>query len=635
VLSVSLVAWAFGAAPSVAQLLDHGVDGQRAAIVLGVVALGTAAVLASGALGRGAEAAVVVFATAIAGWVTAPTVGRAPVLVTMGAVVMSSLACSARVLTPWTRPFARRSVDGVDRSRTTRAVATLPLLALWSSWYQGASVGASLAWITASALLLLVARPLGLTVLDRALGRVGSGVGAVAAEVGKQSRPLVAAGDRLLRGGARTAASLGRWTVRSVVALVVWLADRRHRPIVACGLIGALATAPIFRRTIAEPWIFIRGTNDVPGTIDRVHWMSLVPFRLPVPHPGWSIAVKVLLPLVGEVAAVTIILAVATGAAVAVLMTIGRGWWDRRPPLSWPLAAALGLSFVFLENPAVLVPAGTNWWNRFGMAGEFARGPGFLPFHQWATPTITMSMPLVFALFAMVLMVLDDVETASARSRAHRRALALLTVVSTLVQPATTLALLPALPVLLLLTRRFDRPTVRALGWSFVVPGATVCLGQVVFLASKVSPWEQATWHWRPFWTLEHFGLDRPVLWLTVLFYPLCIWVGGRRYVSDRAVQLSFLAAVISWVPFFFLEQTTIAHVPDGDLGVMPMMSMVLLFFASLRFVLLEVQELWRSRAGRQVRLPPWTYVVGGFLVLMACAGVVELFSAAGVIQEI
>ena len=309
-------------------------------------------------------------------------------------------------------------------------------------------------------------------------------------------------------------------------------------------------------------------------------------------------------------------------------------------PLAWPAACALGVGYVLMDNPAIFAPRSEGLWSRFTRAGSHARGQGYLPLHQWGTPTITMSMPFVFALFALLLLVIIEAEESAERLGSHRRLLLGLTIISTLVQPATTLAVVPAVPVYLVLSGRLSRATARSVGWYFVLPGTVTCLGQVWFLASKVSPWEQATWVWRPFWSWSYFGLDRPAYWTSLLFFVICLWAGGRRYVADPAVGLSLVALFVALVPFTFFEQTGI-YEPEGDLGVPVMMAFILLFVSSLRFVLLEIQDLFDDRSPRHQQAttrtgaPPWFVAVGLMLAVMVCAGVVDIAAAVGLISEV
>jgi hypothetical protein len=211
--------------------------------------------------------------------------------------------------------------------------------------------------------------------------------------------------------------------------------------------------------------------------------------------------------------------------------------------------------------------------------------------------------------------------------RSGRWAIALLTVLTTSIQPATTLAVAPAAVVYLLVSgrgrERWARETV---AW-FAVPGAVVCLLQVWFLSSKTSEYEQAEWLWRPFWHWHHFGLDRVPMWLLLVVIPASAWAVGRRYFRDPAVALSLIALVIALPPFLLLQQTTVAKVPDADLSIPPIMAMLLLFVSSMRLVLLEYQQLFAAGGARR-RLPAWFFPVSTLFAVMLVAGVVDLLAA-------
>jgi hypothetical protein len=157
-----------------------------------------------------------------------------------------------------------------------------------------------------------------------------------------------------------------------------------------------------------------------------------------------------------------------------------------------------------------------------------------------------------------------------------------------------------------------------------------------VFLASNVSPYEQATWLWRPFWVWRYFGLDRPAAWMLVVLFAICAVGGGRRYLGDRSVQLAGLAVLVGAGPFLLLEQTTMATIPDGDLGVPPMMALILLFLVSLRFIAIEAQAVLRDRRepGPRRPTPRWLLVAGAMLAVMLVAGVVDLAVSTGLLHE-
>jgi hypothetical protein len=604
----ALATWAIGCGGVVAELAGHGPLGAQAAVLIALLT-GLAVLVLQGAALPWRNQAVAVAALGATGMVlVAGNVGRAPVPWAFATTVLAHLALVPRQRTDEHRPGP------------PAVAAALALAVASAAWAIDAPRSLPASFLLAGA-ALVTAHDISPPVrrVDAAIARAVSGA---------------------VAGAGRVALALLTWcgaiavAACSTIARGIAIALRReHRPILWASIVAAVVTAPIFHRAIAGPFELIRGTNDIPGTLERVRWMEFFPPKIPVPHPGWSTVVKVTMPVVGEVWAVTLILALATGASTAVLITIARSFWDDRPPLRWPLAITFGLGYVLMENPAIFAPRSESLWSRYLQSGTHARGQGYLPLHQWSTPTITLSMPIVFALFALVLLVVRDAEQGSPRLVSRRRMLAVLTVISTLVQPATTLAVVPALPIYLIVSRRLTRPVATTMLRAFVLPGTVVVLWQVWFLASNVSPWEQATWLWRPMWSWSYFGLDRPAYWTPMLLGAICLWAGGRRYLADEAVGLSFLAFCVGMGPFLFLEQTGIYGVPDGDLGVPPLMAYILWFTSSLRFALLEVQRWWEQRPAA-APLPTWAIALAGLVAVMIGAGVSDLLSSGGFILE-
>lgn len=591
--------WLVSAGAVGARLWSMGPSGRTGALVVALAAVAAQVALRAVRLHLIVRLALVAVIGVVASVLAVPDVGRFPVVVMLGSLIVADTAVFG-VRSP------RRELPSV--ALAVPFVVTNALL--W--WWLGRNA-------VAVALLTFAAASIGL---------VWAGVSAA-----------VRVDDRIAPVLVRVRASLRHATSSlrdGVVALGRdwWLPE--HRRVLLPGVVVAFASAPIFWRLVADPDVFIRGTNDLNSGIPRIEWIRFWPPRMSVAHPVYFVLVKLLAAPLGLLTTTTAIAATATGATVAVLIAVGRSWFDDERRLGWIGAWAFGLGFVVLESPAVLIPRTSDIWGRFEAAGSFARGTSYAALHQWATPTIVMSMPFVFALFWTLLAVLRHADDDGVGARRTRWILAALTVFLALLQPAAVLALIPAVPLWLLVTRRWTRRTVRVAAWSFVVPGALVCVGQVWFLRSNVSPFEQATWLWRPFWVWHYFGLDRPAFWATLTFFPLCIWQGGRRYLRDPAVRLAALGFVVAVIPFLLLEQTTVADRPDGDLGVIAMMALVLVFMASLRFAFGEFSELAsrRREAGPTVPLPVRTMVLGGFLAVMLCAGVIDLLGAMGVLPE-
>lgn len=593
--------WFVSAGPVIARLWPMGPTGRAGAWVVAVAAAIAEIVLRTTRVHPVARYAVVAAIGAVAYVITVPDIGRFPVAVMLGALVVADLAV--------------HGLQTAGRALHPVALALPALIVNALFWW----------WLGSNALALGL-----LAIAAASIALVWADVPAAVRLNDRVTPPLVAGRDAVRRGAASLRGGVG------ALGRDWWLPE--HRWVLLPGAIVAFASAPIFWRLVADPAVLIRGTNDLNSGIPRIEWIRFWPPRMSVAHPVYFVLVKLLAGPFGVLVTTTAIAATATGAAVSVLVAVGRSWFDDERRLGWAAAWALGLGFVFLESPAVFIPRTADIWGRFEAAGSFARGTSYAALHQWATPTIVMSMPFVFALFWVLLAVLRDADVdddaADDVVRRTRWVLGVLTVFLALLQPAVVLALIPAVPLFLVVARRWNRSTVAVAARSFVVPGALVCLGQVWFLRSNVSPFEQATWLWRPFWVWHYFGLDRPAFWATLAFFPLCIWQGGLRYVRDPAVRLAALGFVVAVIPFLLLEQTTVADRPDGDLGVIAMMALVLLFIASLRFALGEFSAAWSGWHEHPSTVPVRTAVLAGFLAVMLCAGVIDVLGAAGVLSE-
>lgn len=630
---------ALGCGGVVAKMYGHAENGRIGAFAVGVLAVAIAALLgAPGLPGRQRLAGAAVLAMV---WelIFGHRIGRAPIPLAVAGVFVAHRAAGRP-------PRGSRAAEAPP----LRLVAIGVLAAAEWSWLHGARMEAFVGGLLAAAATLVASERIGAVAWAerRACGLVGAGVGSIRRRAAGPTRRL---GELLRRGGREAGVAAHRlWDVlvRAWEAAIrgVRRAGRegaralergvRHavapdnRAALVVGLITAIVVAKAYPRLVStNPQVLFRGTSDIPGTIDRAEWIRFWPPRLSVPHPGWSLLLLAFMPVFGRVGAVVVILGAATGAAAAFLVGWGRSRWDDARPLRPAFAAALGLGWVFAESPAMFVPLSTSWWGRFTLSGQLARGASFAPLHLWPTPTITLSMGFAFGMIAYALLAIRRAETGSASMRSTNLRLATITVVTTLIQPATVLAYVPALLVYLVVSRRWTRATVRTALW-FAVPAGLIVGAQVIFLATHVSPWEQATWLWRPFWSWSYFGMDRPVFWAIYVLPLLAAALGGRRFLADPWVALSLIATAIAIWPFLLLEQTTVAHVPDGDLGVPLFMCIGMLWVGALRFVLQELQARWDDRTERGVAVGPIMGATLAWLALSLCAGVLELAAVAG-----
>jgi hypothetical protein len=575
----ALAVWTVAALPQALRVVDHGDNGAAGAAVLMVVGalLALALVVDGLTLPTRASSTVALLVVGVLG--SGPLVGRLPWVLVVGASTVAAVAVAGR---------------------RTCGSALVVLAAAGVVWTVSGSVPVELALLAVSgALVLLSAKEVAaVTVLDRALAVAGS---------------AVVAGTR------------PPWR-----AVRRWWRDPATRPARWAGAVGAGLALPVMWRLMLSESLLVRGTNDYEAHVERARALRLWPFFSSVPHPGWHVVLRVLDPVVGARTGVILIGMAAAGATVAVLVTLGRSVWDDLPPLGPRLAAAYGLGYLLLDNVAQFVPRGSAWWNRLDVAGLRARGPSFWPMHQWGSPTMTLSLPLVLLMLATLMFSLrGDVE----RARRHRVALAVLTVAATVALPAGTLAFVPATVLYLLLSRRWDRDRLAVVVPYFLVPGALTCILQTVFLASGVSVYERTTWRWNPFWNVRYIGFDRPAFWLLFLVLPAGWWLAGRRCTRDPMVVLSLLALFVSLFPAFLLQQTEPEKLMDGDLIMPAFFAVVLLVMSVVRTMLIELQSVWRARDRQPV--PAAAVVASLLLGLMVCSGVLDLLSAAGVVPEL
>lgn len=620
-------AWALGVAGVALPLMGHGPDGENGAVAVAVAAAAAAAAVAM-PLSLPLRATAATAAAGLGAVVSIPLVGRAPIVLT---VVGASVAVVATV------GPGRAGLGRLWRVRWSVLVvvgmATTVAAVTESYPVTSAVLGAAVVLLVATVRVPSASRRLD-DAIASAAGPVGASVRAVVLAVGRGAATFL---ESVMAGVVRTSAGIVRGVADRVTRSWRWAVAPEHRLAVGAGVVAAAVTTPIFWRLAVDPSVLIRGTNDINSGIPRVRYMEFWPPRSSVSHVVWFALVRVMAPGVGEAVATTAIGAVSTGAAVVVFARWARSTWDRRPPLPWGGAVAVGVAYLLVENPAVLVPRTVGAWGRFPGAGEHTQGTGYFPLHQWGTPTIVMSLPFVIVMFAWVLRAIDDAESACVAPQVvagRRRALAALTVLTSFIQPATTLALIAGLPVYLVVSRRFGRRTVAATTW-FLVPGALSSLAQVAFLSSDISPYERASWLWRPFWSWSHFGLDRPVFWATLLIPAVCLYVGRLDYLRDPGVALSAWSFALSLLPFLLLEQTTVASVPDGDLGVPPLMAGILWVMCSLRFLALEVHRWWQDEVrGPAIDAPRWALPMAVVLLAFVMAGTIDLLSAIGVVAE-
>ena len=108
--------------------------------------------------------------------------------------------------------------------------------------------------------------------------------------------------------------------------------------------------------------------------------------------------------------------------------------------------------------------------------------------------------------------------------------------------------------------------------------------------------------------------------------------IGGVALSLPNLTIVAVLTVLLVWL---LLEQTTVASVPDGDLGVPPLMAGILWVMCSLRFLALEVHRWWQDEVrGPAIDAPRWALPMAVVLLAFVMAGTIDLLSAIGVVAE-
>lgn len=437
-------------------------------------------------------------------------------------------------------------------------------------------------------------------------------VSAVAGSLLARDRRVGAIGDPRLR---HLVTSLGRWFAdigRRSEQLTVGSA------MAVTGVLGAALTAPIFHRLASEPAASVAGFNDFRAHLDFAEQMQWSPFRLTVPHPLFHLLVVGLRPALGEVWATTFVLSTATALATASLVWIAAAPLGSAPRLSARAAPLFALAFLLTESPSTLLQL-------VGLLDDESR---FAAVHLWASPTETMLLPFVFLLVAKVSELLDD----PAPDRRLIATTAALSLGAALAKPALTLALVPALVVLVAVDRSVHPGGRWAVTTAVVVPSVLILGWQTWFLSAGNVPQGTSEFSVKPLATLDviRIGHGGVAFWSALVIVPLAIRVGGARYRRDRTVQVTGLALVCALMVLLVFHEGGIRG-SDGNLAKPAYFSWMLLYTWSLRHVIAFLMTTPVQRSDRRGRIG--MALSAATLGALLAGGVTAWLDAVGVIR--
>ena len=268
---------------------------------------------------------------------------------------------------------------------------------------------------------------------------------------------------------------------------------------------------------MTNPIARVSGFNDTVGHVLAARDLSWVPFDVP-PQGLFHVTVWLGRPLLGLTAAAILVLAGSTGLAVAGLVRLGQLSLPTMAPLGRVGAALFAAWFVIAESPVVLLLA----------VGIVGTDTSFAPVHLWASPTETLAVGLSLLMLPHLIRLLE-VELHG--DRRTFTVVGVLAVLATFAKPTFTLALVPAVPAYLLLTRA-SRPIVRqAVSWC-VAPIVGSLVVQFVMITTLVQPEHQGGVIVAPFETVRVVGLGRggPVFFLSVLIPLVAIAAARSSY---------------------------------------------------------------------------------------------------------
>lgn len=556
-----VVALLAGAGPAVA-VWGHGPVGRRAAVVLLGCTLVWSGLVRLALLDR-SWWWVLLVAVPAGLLVVSSMIGRAPGLLAVAGVVVASSAIPPR---PGPADAA------------TQPIATCGLLLLCIAEVVWASEGFAIATVALLSLAAVLVASSRLAVgpassLDR---RIAGGASAV-------SR----AGLRQVR----TAWSSLRRTLSTICPVSLPAA-------VAAGSAAVALVLPVVVRLVDDPSARVLSINDYRFHIQEAQLLSVVPLRLPAPHPLFHLSLAVLGPIANYQAAAIVVAGLAAAATGIVLVGVaGR----LEPGVTGPNAATLfALVWLVVESPAVVLRA---------------LGVGVGPvvgLRVWGSPTELVLVPCALLLLgAAGVVVRGDV----ARVGGGFGVIVIL-VVAGLAKPSVLLVLVPAAVIVAVL--RSDRSRSRCLTVLrvLVLPAVVLVAAQVIVLTSGSLPSGRSGFELDPLGAAKVAGLPGDLItWvlpcLVLVTMPL-VW---RRLRHDVEFHLSVTSIGVA-LPVMALIRETGPRSGDGSLLKLGLIAALLVFTCWLRAVVAEIGRLrgarWDLRASLLVAVLAVLVIAGG-----------------------
>lgn len=391
---------------------------------------------------------------------------------------------------------------------------------------------------------------------------------------------------------------------------------RRRWPELAVVGVTVAAVVPVIYRFASTPGAEL-GSIDYATHLEIARSTGGAPLFLPTPHPIFHVLVYLLSGLVGEVWATTIVLSSACGLMTVVLLVLARRPLAGRPGLPRGAAIAFALGYWAVESPAVLAHA-------LQVGSPYDWSPSL---HMYLSPTDTISLPFALALLLVVAGVLDGSAPLTRRTGWTTAAVA---TASTLAKPSMAMAVIAALPFVLVVWRSSTWAHVRFLATWLVVPCVAIGLWQAWFIEVGGNDLPEGDLVVRPLEMVRLLHLDEatPLLYSALLVVGLCMWVGARRYLASAPVVVALCAFMASVAMMLLLNEGGARRI-DGTFTKPAFTCGVVLAVVSWRYLLGEVAV----RTVDRRRPPAWLVATVAFAALSLAAGVIAHLDAVGAIS--
>jgi hypothetical protein len=431
---------------------------------------------------------------------------------------------------------------------------------------------------------------------QRMSGRV---TGAVASAVNTGGESIALRAGRLAR-GVRSSGLLG--------------------PTVLAAAISLLLVVPILHRfATAPPTADL--VSDFAPHIGHAATTSIIPLSITTPfaYPAFHVLTSLVSGLTGDVAtAATVVLALAVALTAVILVWSCTLPMGERPAPGPRVGAAYAIALLVLETPLLI-----SHMLRVGNPYDWAPTN-----HIYNSPTDVLVLPMALLLVVVIGRAIGT-STPGAWSRRWTGLLAALAMLS---KPSMSMALVPAIPAMMIRRKRV-RDVAGFVLRAFYIPTAIVFAWQVWYVASDPQRPGAVSVSIDPLATVRIASLDRVSLFF---FAPaaatlgLCLWAGGRRFLRDPVVSLSMWCMGWSFVPLLLLAESG-DRAADATFVKPATISWVVLNLVSWRFLAGEAVARWRDREIET--LPRWIPVAAVWLVIGLVAGVVAYLEWVGVLQ--